>query len=443
MSEKPPIPRGRYGDGSVYETKDGRWRAEILTGEARNGRPVRKIIYGRTKAEANAARRAAVAALSRGELVGGRVPTLEGWLRTWLENTPDSRLRPRTRVRYESFFRTWIQGHSLARKRLDKVSPVDMAQLYKRMRDAGRSETTILQLHRVLSRAFKVAIQQGVVAMNPASRIDAPTADTYSPAVFTLADARHLIDAAAALPPDEGARWIVALALGPRQGERLGLAESDFDPDAGTLRIVRTLYTLPWQHGCAPAGSAPTCGKKGGWCPQRHGGGIHSGPPKSDAGKRTMKLPGPVTDALKAMLQHNAQVKVEEGPNRAPWTAPNGETIELIFCRRNGRPIPGTEDYASWQQFLASAGMPRARVHDARHTAATVLLAMGVDPRVVMDILGWSSITMLHRYQHVLDELKSEAASKVAEALFTAPSPQPSEPQSNVITIDFARRRSS
>ncbi|MDQ0707935.1 integrase [Arthrobacter woluwensis] len=70
-----------------------------------------------------------------------------------------------------------------------------------------------------------------------------------------------------------------------------------------------------------------------------------------------------------------------------------------MFCRRNGKPIPGTEDYEYWQRFLA-AGMPRARVHDARHTAATVALAMGVDPRAVMEILGWSSITMLHRRLH-------------------------------------------
>ncbi|MFJ3957735.1 tyrosine-type recombinase/integrase [Arthrobacter sp. NPDC090010] len=441
VEKSPDKPRGRYGDGTVYQQADGRWRSEVLTGEMKNGRPVRKILYGKTKSEANAKRRAAVAALARGELVGGKMPTLEAWLETWLSITPESRIRPRTRVGYRSLFRTWIHGQPIARKRLDKVTPTDLSLLYKRLRDAKRSETTVLQLHRVLSRGLKVAVQHRIIAVNPASRIDAPTPAAFSPTVFTLADARGLIQAASELPPQEGARWMVALALGPRQGERLGLAEDDFDPAAGTLRIQRTLYLMSWKHGCAPEGSDPVCGKKNGWCPKRHGGGIHTGPPKSEAGTRTIKVPAPVATALKDLLAFNAQVRSEEGKNHQPWTAPSGETIRLLFCRRNGKPIPSSEDYAAWQKFLASAGVPRARVHDARHTSATVLLAMGVDPRVVMDILGWSSITMLHRYQHVLDELKTDAAEKVTEALFQASPPGSPEPEGNVIPVDFKRRQ--
>jgi integrase len=97
-----------------------------------------------------------------------------------------------------------------------------------------------------------------------------------------------------------------------------------------------------------------------------------------------------------------------------------------VFSGPTGRPIDPRADLRQWKTLLATAGVRDARLHDARHTAATMLLVQGVDSRTVMDLLGWSHITMTHRYQHVVDELRTEATARVAALLWGDPASPPS-----------------
>ncbi len=90
----------------------------------------------------------------------------------------------------------------------------------------------------------------------------------------------------------------------------------------------------------------------------------------------------------------------------------------LVFCQPTGRPIDPRADWASWKALLAEAGVRDARLHDARHTAATLLLVQGVNARTVMDIMGWTEARMLSRYQHVVDELRRDAADRMGQALW-------------------------
>ena len=87
-----------------------------------------------------------------------------------------------------------------------------------------------------------------------------------------------------------------------------------------------------------------------------------------------------------------------------------------IFASPIGKPIDPRRDWEEWKRVLADAGVRDARLHDARHTAATFLLVAGVDTRTVMDLLGWSQPILTVRYQHVVDELKQEAVVKFAAA---------------------------
>lgn len=98
----------------------------------------------------------------------------------------------------------------------------------------------------------------------------------------------------------------------------------------------------------------------------------------------------------------------------------HGNYWDLVCVDFEGnRLLPGQDRHA-WKEFLRRNDVPEIRVHDARHTAATTLLGLGVAPRIVMQMMGWSSMAMLNRYQHVLDEMEREAASKVGEAIFSA-----------------------
>jgi len=86
-----------------------------------------------------------------------------------------------------------------------------------------------------------------------------------------------------------------------------------------------------------------------------------------------------------------------------------------MFTQPNGKPIDPRRDLAEWKTILAEAGVREAQLHDARHTAATVLLLLGVPDRAVMDVMGWSSVAMLKRYQHVTARLRRSIADRLNE----------------------------
>jgi len=434
------------GEGTAPSLQpDGRWRAEITVGTNAAGKRKRLVVYGKTSKECAKALRAVANDNDNGTLLDGRPPTLGEWMHHWLDNIAVTKVKPRTMVGYRSYVRTWVDTSPVAKVRLHKLTPEHLEQLYKPMRAAGRSETTVSQLHRILSRALTVAVRRGRATTNPAQRMDAPQPASFDPDVLSPDDARKLRVAAEADPA--GARWLVALALGLRQGEALGLAWDKVDLDAGLLHVHRELYSLPWEHGCPESIGKPEdkkpCGRRADHCKQRHGGGRFVGTPKSDAGKRTLSLPPQLVDALRRHHALQLRARAEEGKHWRGFIPENGHELPLVFAQRNGNAWQPSADWRAWKAFLKGAGVPEVRVHDARHTAATLLLLMGVDGRVVMDMMGWSVASMLKRYQHVLDEMKVEAAKRVGDALWAAPA-APEPPTSGVVSMaDFRARRNA
>ncbi len=213
---------------------------------------------------------------------------------------------------------------------------------------------------------------------------------------------------------------MLALALGPRQGERLGLGWDMVDLQAEKISWSRSIYRRRWEHGCSSPQNCPAKNGKGHLCPQRTGGGLYFGTVKSSAGERVNAIPQQLQGPLEVLWQQH----VDAG--RPAYTDPAGVSVELVFQQPNGGPWQREQDQDRWHSFLAGAGVPPRRVHDQRHTTATVLLLMGVEPRTVMDLMGWSQLSMLTRYQHVLDEVRRDAGARVGDALWQAPaSPQP------------------
>jgi integrase len=141
------------------------------------------------------------------------------------------------------------------------------------------------------------------------------------------------------------------------------------------------------------------------------GGGLVLVPPKSRAGHRTIPIPTPLVDALRL---HRVVQTTERLAAGSMWT-----DCGAVFAGSTGKPIDPRADHRDWQRLLPKAGVPVARLHDARHTAATLLLAQGVPARVVMDLLGHSQITLtLGTYTHVVPELARDAAARLGDALW-------------------------
>ena len=306
-------------------------------------------------------------------------------MRHWLEVIAARRVRPRT---YEGY-RSKIERHvvpGLGQHRLERLQPEHIEEFYAALGAKGLAQASILQIHRIMSRALKVAMQRGKVAHNVATLVDAPSVRQEEVKPLTAAEARQLLDAADGLR--NGARWSVALALGLRQGEALGLTWDAVDFEIGTVTVRQALQRV-------------------------RGKGLVMVPPKSKAGHRVIAMPAELSDHLRAHRATQAEERLLAGTQ---W-ADHG----LVFCQPNGKHIDPRRDWADWKALLAEAGVRDARLHDARHTAATLLLTQKVPARVVMQVLGHSQISLtLGTYSHVVPELATEAAERMGTALWGA-----------------------
>lgn len=223
---------------------------------------------------------------------------------------------------------------------------------------------------------------------------------------FSAEQARAILRAARGRR--NAARWSVALAMGVRQGEALGARWSDVDLDAGVWRVSQGLQRQAYRHGC---GAHPCVeGVKPLRCPNRTGGLVFV-EPKTARGRRTLALPTQLVADLKAHRQQQVAERLAAG---SVW-----EDGDFVFAQVNGRSLDPRRDFAEWKALLVAAEVRDARLHDARHTAATLLLEQGVDARVVMDILGHSQISLTQNtYQHVMPAVLAAATERVGAVLF-------------------------
>lgn len=187
-----------------------------------------------------------------------------------------------------------------------------------------------------------------------------------------------------------------------RQGEVLGLKWEDVDLEGGFLVVRRSRHRPQYADGCTEP-----CGRKAaGYCPQKRRTNPELTATKSRAGRRAVGLPGHLVDLLRSHL------KAEEAEREA--TGKRWEENGLVFFPdEHGRSPSHRRDWAEWKALLTEAKVRDGRLHDARHTAATVLLILGVPERAVMVLMGWSTTAMAARYQHMVDAVRADVARQV------------------------------
>jgi integrase len=199
----------------------------------------------------------------------------------------------------------------------------------------------------------------------------------------------------------------VALALGLRQGEALGLRRSDVDLATGTLWVRRGRLRPSYVHGCDG-----TCGRQPGFCPQRQNIRPETDDTKSPAGRRAIGLPV----ELVALLERHRDEQEKERIAAAQLWRDSG----YVFTTSRGEPVNPNTDHVHWKWLLADAGLWDGRLHDARHTAATVLLILGVPERAVMGLMAWSTTAMAARYQHVTGVVRGDVVRRAGGLLWGA-----------------------
>jgi integrase len=273
------------------------------------------------------------------------------------------------------------------------------------MLEAGRRPATAHQAHRTVRAALNEAVRRGHLRRNPAVLAKPPRLPEWEVEPLTLDEVRRLL--AAAAKQRNSARWAIALALGLRQGEALGLKWSDVDLAAGRLVVRRSLQRPSWVHGCEDPS-----GRRAGSCPQRRNERGKAAETKSRAGRRVVGLPAPLVELLR---QHRVEQDRERETAGQLW-----QEGGWLFATPTGEPIHPRTDNKYWKQLLKDAGVRDVRLHDARHTAATVLLLLGVPERTVMAITGWSHTSMGARYQHITETIRTDVADRIGSLLWTA-----------------------
>ena len=344
---------------------------------------------------------------------------VEQWAAHWLETVCRPKLKPKPYAAYQSVVNKWINP-TLGKKPITLVKPSDVRLVYRAIGVAGRSSSTALKAHNVMSAMFESARKDGIVARNVIADVDPPRAAISGRDSLSTEEAIKLLANASDRP--DGTRWWMALLAGVRQGERLGATLDSLDLDKGLFTIQWSLTEARFEHGCDGG-----CGVlRGGSCPQRRliladglehvqlDGRLCLVRPKS--GKpRTIPLLPQLVEALRRYLAATAG---QSNPHGLIWRNPNGT------------PITSGQDSAEWRDLLLSAGvitpeqakplreqvegtLPAPTTHWARHTTATVLMELGVDVRIIGEIVGHASEEITRQYQHVSSAAAREAMERL------------------------------
>jgi integrase len=376
--------RAVNGMGTIVRRKDGRYQAAVYV-LAVNGTRQRKYVYGKTWEEVNNKRielldnnRKGVPSISSGMKVGE-------YLDYWLENVVQVERGRSTYSGYEVVIRRYLRP-LLGSRKLNALTPADVRVMLGKLRQErtvhGRplSARYIQNIFEVLRGALANAVREELIGRNVAKLVKAPARDHFEVEPMSAADARRFIKHIS--EHWLHALWLLLVTTGLRKGEVLGLAWSDINLATGELRVRRTV--------------------------QRVRGELVFGEPKTKRSRRTLYLPPVCVAALKKHRQDTAE-RLTERPNPAP-----GQPDDLVFVTRSGRVIEPRNVNTMLDRVMSNAKIDRSRVHDLRHTCATLLLMDGATIREVMDQLGHASITTTANiYGHVLDEAKRQMAERM------------------------------
>jgi integrase len=368
-----------HREGSIYRREsDGRWVASLSLEDGG-----RKYIYGKTRKEAYDKLQKALLEQQQGKLPTGPKQTVKQYLEYWLEEVHKPTIRLSSYVKYRRLIRIHILP-ALGHVQLQKLSPQQVQSFYKQKSEEGLSPKMVHSIHGVLHKALGNAVRWKLVSSNVCDLLSPPRLVKQEIQPLTPDQARSLIEAA------RGHRLegvlVLAITTGMRRGELLALRWQDIDFENKNVQIRRTVDFF--------AG---------------YGGYIET-EPKTAKGRRMIALPPFVIGVLRQRRLAQLELRLKAG---AAW-----EEHDLVFTGLHGNYLNPRYILKLFAQVLQDANLPHLRFHDLRHSAATLLLGMGVHPKVVQEILGHSQIGMtMDTYSHVLPSMQKEAMDKWGDIL--------------------------
>ncbi|GAA1362278.1 tyrosine-type recombinase/integrase [Catellatospora chokoriensis] len=397
----------RNGEGSIRQRRDGRWEARVWV-YATNGSEVRRSVYGSSWDEAHAA----MIKLQSDKMAGVRIPasgdTVRDYFDYWLKHVAEPRVRPSTLSNYRRLTSAYVLPY-IGSKKLSQLRPADVRTFLNRLKgvcqccalgkDRKRvqhgasarccaavpvaccgnflSDGSVRFAQRIVRAMLQDAIVDELIATNPARhlRISHRYRPKFTP--WSAEEAQRFLKAA------RGDRWYalysVALALGLRRGEALGLRWIDVDFVENVITVRRSL--------------------------QRVDGQLVLGPVKTDSSDRKIAVPEPLARVLE--LHRADQVRQSEIAKQ--WTDHG-----MVFTTAVGTPVEPRNLKRHFDRLCDKADVPKIRFHDLRHSCATILYDQGVPIENIQDVLGHSSPTITKTiYVEATRKIQRDAVDKL------------------------------
>jgi len=314
--------------------------------------------------------------------------TLAEYLERWLADYAKPNLAPRTAEGYEHIIRRHFIP-ALGSITLTGLKPEHLQRYYSEKLGSGRcdnsgglSAQTVRHHHTALHKALETALEWGLLLRNPADAVSPPRVQRPEMQTWDEDDIAHFFEAAKDTP--YYALFYVALFTGMRRSELLALRWQDIDFILSQVYVSRSLHVLK-------------------------GGKVVFRSPKTAKGRRTVALP---PSAILTLRDHHEKQKLERVMLGIPLT-----DDDLVFGHFDGKPLlPNTVTHA-WIKLVRYTDLKPIRLHDARHTHASLMLKQGIHPKIVQERLGHSSVTItLDTYSHVAPGLQQAAAVRFDEA---------------------------
>ena len=371
------------GEGSIYKRKDGRWVGVINLGYDR-GKRQRKCFYGDTRRQVAQKLRDGLSQRAGGLPLPDERTRMGSYLRMWLNEVADPRLRPSTFASYEMICRRHLIP-ALGHLRLTEVNPQTIQRYLNKKRRDGLSGRTVQYHHAVLRTALDRAESWGLVPRNAAKLATPPPVQRREIQPPSMDQAQAIL---AAVKHDRlEPVYLLAMATGARISELLGLAWDDV-----TLKdqVVTIRAKLEYLNGV-----------------------FSRSEPKTPASRRTVAIPSPAVDVLRAWKIRQLEERLSAGP---AWV---GNPWNLVFTQPTGEPVSRYTVSRAFTRMLRREGLPHMRFHDLRHATATYMLGEGVELKVVQQVLGHAQIGVTaNTYAHVVPALQRDAARRLGNVLW-------------------------
>jgi len=361
------------GEGSVYRRKsDGRWVGSLSLPDG-----TRKVFYGKKQSEVIAKLDEAANDLRRGMLAVGSNTTLQEYLENWLENVHKPTIRLSTYLNYRKLLKNYLVP-GLGKVKIHRLTPQQVQGFYSQKISQGLAPKTVNNIHGVLHKALDNAVKWNILARNVCDAVTPPRIPRKEKNVLAKQQAHTLLEEVRAHRLE--ALLTLAITTGMREGELLALHWQDINFEDCSLQVKRAVSYLK-------------------------GYGYVESEPKTAKGRRMIKLPVFVVDIL---MRHKVQQEEQRREVGGAWIEK-----DLVFTNAQGYFYSASTLRKVFRRFLVSIGLPHMRFHDLRHSAATILLIMGVHPKIVQEILGHSQITMtLDVYSHALPSMQEDVTKQ-------------------------------